>query len=322
MAGDWIKMRAALTTCPKVAAMARAIGMCEEFRSLTRHSMRLLVVGGLHAVWAAVNEHTSDGVMANAYPEDLDDIAGIEGFGTAMQAAGWLVADEAAATLTFPNFGQWNTPAKDSTAAERMRKHREKQHSVSVTRNGYESVARNTVTVTEPLRVTVALDKTRQDKREDIQAAPVATSEPPKRRTRSQPPEAVSWSADAGWQGITEADRQEWATAFPGAVLDQELAKATAWLKANPERAGKRKWRAFLVRWLGKCQDKGGTIREPGNRPGAVPATDQAKRRYFRSDAQRNMTDAEYGIWRREQRDGGGAAVALAAALSIKEVPT
>jgi hypothetical protein len=70
MAGDWIKMRAALTTCPKVAAMARAIGLADEFSGLSRHSMRLLVVGGLHAVWAAVNEHTADGVMANAYPED------------------------------------------------------------------------------------------------------------------------------------------------------------------------------------------------------------------------------------------------------------
>ena len=260
MAGDWIKMRAALTTCPKVASMARVIGMADEFRGLSRHSMRLLVVGGLHAVWSAVNEHTTDGVMANAFPEDLDDIAGISGFGDAMRDAGWLVADETDKTLTFPNFGQWNTPAKDTTAAERMRKHRAKH-----------DVTRNSVTVTEPLRVTVALDKTRQDKSKDIQAAPVATSEPPKRRTRSQPPDAVSWSADAGWQGITDADRQEWAAAYPGAVLDQELAKATAWLKAHPERAGKRKWRAFVVRWLGKCQERGGTNRATGNRPDEKP---------------------------------------------------
>lgn len=153
MAGDWIKMRAALTTCPKVGAMARAIGTAQEFAGLSRQSMRLLVVGGLHAVWAAVNEHTSDGVMANSFPEDLDDIAGIEGFGQAMRAAGWLEVDEVAQTLTFPNFGQWNTPAKDTTAAERMRKHREK-----------ERVTRNSVTVTAPLRVTVAPDKTRQER--------------------------------------------------------------------------------------------------------------------------------------------------------------
>ena len=260
MAGDWIKMRAALTTCPKVAAMARAIGLAHEFSGLSRHSMRLLVVGGLHAVWAAVNEHTADGVMANAYPEDLDDIAGIEGFGSAMRSAGWLEADEAAQTLTFPNFGQWNTPAKDTTAAERMRKHRAKQ-----------DVARNTVTVTEPLRVTVALDKTRQDKREDIPAAPVATSEPPKRRTRSQPADSVSWSADAGWQGITDADRQEWRQAYPACDLEPELARATAWLKANPTKAHKSNWRRFIVSWLTRSQDRGGTNRTPGARPEAKP---------------------------------------------------
>ena len=260
MAGDWIKMRAALTTCPKVAAMARAIGLADEFSGLSRHSMRLLVVGGLHAVWAAVNEHTADGVMANAYPEDLDDIAGIEGFGSAMRSAGWLEADEAAQTLTFPNFGQWNTPAKDTTAAERMRKHRAKQ-----------DVARNTVTVTEPLRVTVALDKTRQDKREDIPAAPVATSDPPKRRTRSQPADSVSWSADAGWQGITDADRQEWRQAYPACDLEPELARATAWLKANPTKAHKSNWRRFIVSWLTRSQDRGGTNRTPGARPEAKP---------------------------------------------------
>lgn len=259
MAGDWIKMRSSLPTCPKVAAMARAIGMAEEFRSLSRQSMRLLVVGGLHAVWAAVNEHTSDGVMANSHPEDLDDIAGIEGFGQAMQAAGWLEADSSAATLTFPNFGQWNTPAKDTTAAERMRKHREK-----------ERVTRNTVTVTAPLRVTVTPDKTRQDKREDIPAAPVPTSKPAT-PSGSRAKSSISWSADAGWGGITDADRQGWAEAYPGAVLAQELAKAGEWLKANPKRAGKRNWRAFIVGWLQRCQNQGGTVREPGRRPEDKP---------------------------------------------------
>jgi hypothetical protein len=54
-------------------------------------------------------------------------------------------------------------------------------------------------------------------------------------------------------------------------VLDQELAKATAWLKANPKRAGRRNWRRFIVGWLQRCQDKGGTHREPGRRPDDKP---------------------------------------------------
>jgi hypothetical protein len=54
-------------------------------------------------------------------------------------------------------------------------------------------------------------------------------------------------------------------------VLDRELAKASEWLKANPSRAGKRNWRAFLVRWLQRCQDQGGTNRDPGRRPDDKP---------------------------------------------------
>jgi hypothetical protein len=186
-----------------------------------------------------------------------------------MRSAGWLEVDEAAQTLTFPNFGQWNTPAKDTTAAERMRKHRAKQ-----------DVTRNTVTVTEPLRVTVTTDKTRQDKREDIPAAPVATSDPPKRRKRSQPPDAVSWTADAGWQGITDADRQEWAAAYPACDLTAELAKAHSWLKANPSRAHKSNWRRFFVSWLTRSQDRGGTHREPGRRPDDKPPPKSWKGEY------------------------------------------
>jgi hypothetical protein len=285
MAGDWIKMRSALATCPKVAAMARSIGMADEFSGLSRHSMRLVVVGGLHAVWSAVNEHTSDGVMSKAYPEDIDDIAGIAGFGRAMLDAGWLEADESSKTLTFPNFGQWNTPGKDTTAAERMRKHREKQR-----------VARNTVTVTEPLRATVTTDKTRQDKSKYIPAAPVPTSGTAA-AVRSPAKAAISWSADAGWAGITDGDRSEWATAYPGAVLEQELAKATAWLKANPTKAGRRNWRRFLVGWLQRCQDKGGTIRAAGNRPGQHGdklSASEAAERWQRADPERDRRVAEY----------------------------
>jgi hypothetical protein len=116
-------------------------------------------------------------------------------------------------------------------------------------------------------------ERTIQDRREekkDIPAAPVPTSDPAK-PSRSRAKSAISWNADAGWQGITDADRQEWAAAYPGAVIDQELAKATAWLKANPTRAGRRNWRRFVVGWLQRCQDKGGTHREPGRRPDEKP---------------------------------------------------
>ncbi len=149
----------------------------------------------------------------------------------------------------------------------------------------------------------------------DIQpAAPVPTSKPASPSgSRAKP--VVSWSAEAGWEGISDADRSEWRDAYPGAVLDQELAKATSWLRANPKRCGRRNWRRFLVGWLQRCQDKGGTNREAGNRPAGPPPVDPTRRRFYRSDAGRSMTDREYEAWRRD--GAGGAVTALAASLSL-----
>ena len=104
---------------------------------------------------------------------------------------------------------------------------------------------------------------------EDVQpAAPVvAASDPPKRRKRSQPKHAITWSFDSGWQGITDNDRQAWATAYPACTLDIELLRATEWLIANPTKARKSNWRRFLVSWLTRSQDRGGTTRSAGKTP-------------------------------------------------------
>ena len=104
---------------------------------------------------------------------------------------------------------------------------------------------------------------------EEIQpAAPVvATSDPPKRRKRSQPKNAIAWDLDAGWQGITDSDRATWATAYPACTLDIELVRANEWLLANPTKAKKSNWRRFLVSWLTRSQDRGGTERSAGKTP-------------------------------------------------------
>jgi hypothetical protein len=93
----------------------------------------------------------------------------------------------------------------------------------------------------------------------------------PKRRC-SKPADPLRWSAESGWEGITDADRAEWSQAYPAADLPVELAKSTQWLKANPKKARKSNWRRWLTTvWLSKCQDRGGTHREPGRRPDDKP---------------------------------------------------
>lgn len=147
-----------------------------------------------------------------------------------------------------------------------------------------------------------------------------APSKPPQRRTSSKPADPLWWSVESGWEGITDADRAEWSQAYPAADLAVELAKATQWLKANPKKARKSNWRRWLTTvWLSKCQDRGGTHREAGNKPAGPTPEERAKRRYFRGDAQRSMTDDDYEHWLRGQRPAPGAAE-LAASLTTREI--
>jgi hypothetical protein len=146
---------------------------------------------------------------------------------------------------------------------------------------------------------------------------PLDAPSTPKRRC-SKPADPLRWSAESGWEGITDADRAEWSQAYPAADLPVELAKANQWLKANPKKARKSNWRRWLTTvWLSKCQDRGGTHREAA-RPAGPPPAELEKRRFYRGDANARLTDAEYQTWQRDQRNGGNAS-ALATSLKLKE---
>jgi hypothetical protein len=149
---------------------------------------------------------------------------------------------------------------------------------------------------------------------------PESAPSTPKRRC-SKPADPLRWSAESGWEGITDADRAEWSQAYPAADLPVELQKAHLWLIANPKKARKSNWRKWVTTvWLSKCQDRGGTHREAGNRPAGPPPVDQAKRRFYRGDAGRQMTDGEYAVWQRDQRSDGVVAT-LAASMKLTEEP-
>jgi hypothetical protein len=150
---------------------------------------------------------------------------------------------------------------------------------------------------------------------------PLGAPSTPQRRRCSKPADPLRWSAESGWEGITDADHAEWSQAYPAADLPVELAKANQWLKANPKKARKSNWRRWLTTvWLSKCQDRGGTHREAARQPAPQPV-DQAKKRYWRGDAGQNMTEREYAVWRKDQR-AGGVATALATTLKLKDENT
>ena len=145
---------------------------------------------------------------------------------------------------------------------------------------------------------------------EDSQpAAPVvATSDPPRRRKRSQPKDAIGWSVESGWQGITDEHRQAWATAYPACTLDIELVRATEWLVANPTKARKSNWRRFLVSWLTRSQDRGGTIRSAGKTPEDVVRKERLERKA------REFSDYQQAPYRTPKE-----VAALATAMKLKE---
>jgi hypothetical protein len=243
MAGEWIPLDCNLGTKPEVLELVDDTGLPVE-----AVCWRLIQLWS----WAALN--SSDGTI-RATPRLVAAVAGgDEAFWLAVERVGWVKFLNGTIVIE-----GWEKRFSQAAKARAMHARRQDSYRWR-SRDGGPSQGGDGA---ESLQ-----DKTRQERREEeIQpAAPVPTSDPPKAsRTPAKP--KVAWTAEAGWTGITDADRREWAEAYPGAVLAQELAKATAWLKANPSRAGRRNWRRFIVGWLQRCQDKGGTNRETGKRP-------------------------------------------------------
>jgi hypothetical protein len=246
VAGEWIPIDCNLGTKPEVLELVDVTGQPVE-----------VVVWRLIQLWSWAAMNTADGQIA-ATPRRLVAVAGgDEAFWLAVERVGWL--SFAGSMMTISGWDKRFSRAAKARATHAQRQDTYRRRS----RDGAPSQGGDTDVSPQ--------DKTGQDRREeeDIPAAPVPTSKPQAAASRAK--SAVTWTSDAGWAGITDADRQEWAQAFPGAVLSQELAKATAWLRANPKRCGKRNWRRFIVGWLQRCQDKGGTNRTTGNRPDEKP---------------------------------------------------
>jgi hypothetical protein len=251
MAAEWFPVDVSLDTKPEV----------QELVDLTGEPVEVIVFR-LLKLWGWVQLNTADGRFRST-PARLGRICGGEApFWEAVAAVGWIVFD--GETAQIPKWEERFGGAAKRRALKNRRQDKWRRTGGAVV-DACEAQAR--------LQARLPQDITEQDRtREEIQpAAPVATSEPPKRRKRSQPAGGIVWTADAGWQGITDADRQEWRLAYPACDLAGELAKATSWLKANPAKAHKSNWRRFLVSWLTRSQDRGGTNREPGRRPDEKP---------------------------------------------------
>lgn len=183
MANDWIKMRAALLTSPKVNGIARylesdprvAQHLTTGFHGLlgevvTRNVTRYISVTALLLVWSAANEHTRHGVFENADLTDIDDIAGIPCFGDAMASVGWAVFDKNKICVVLPNFAEYNVVEAERklSGAERTRRYRERKAQGTTSQNNVTSDASRVTSqnVTGDVTCDSREDKRRIDKRE------------------------------------------------------------------------------------------------------------------------------------------------------------
>jgi uncharacterized protein YdaU (DUF1376 family) len=78
------------------------------------------------------------------------------------------------------------------------------------------------------------------------------------RKARAKPTDPIVWTSESSWAGITDKDREAWAIAYPAVDIDRDLVKADQYLRSNPAKAHKRKWRSFITRWFDRTQERGG----------------------------------------------------------------
>lgn len=84
----------------------------------------------------------------------------------------------------------------------------------------------------------------------------VSTPTAPTRSTASVP--KADFNFESGlFLGISDERVDGWSKAYPALDVETELAKAAAWLVANPAKR-KKNYMRFLVNWLSRAQEQGG----------------------------------------------------------------
>jgi hypothetical protein len=136
MSTDWIKMRVDLRTHPKVVRMAGAL-----------KADKLRVIGGLFAVWAIFDAHSSDGLLDGYTFRAIDDELSWKGFAQAMSAIGWL-EDANGEGLIAPRFDEHNGQSAKRRAQETERKRLEREAEKLAQQSGHMSASNADKSVT------------------------------------------------------------------------------------------------------------------------------------------------------------------------------
>ena len=109
MAG-WIKFEKATLRKPEIGAISAALGLT-PFETLYRCLL----------VWSWADDSCTDGFLPGIDVRFVDTVAGRQGFGSAMERAGWLVVRHDGVEI--PEFEKWM--GQSEKKRERQRRHRE-----------------------------------------------------------------------------------------------------------------------------------------------------------------------------------------------------
>lgn len=227
MAGDWIKWLKGLGFRSEVLTVARKLNVHRGVVTLACMEM-----------WEWADTETIDGHIRGATAELIDAKVCLPGFSAALESVGWLRAK--AEGITLPNFERHNgKPAKlRASKTKRQRDWRDNETDVDASVDTFVDTGMSTNT------------STREEKRREENTEPPVAAQRPPRGVGT-----IAWSVESGFVGITPTMRTAWESAYPSIAIDTEIAKAHAWLLANPGRAGKRKWARFLTNWFGRAHD-------------------------------------------------------------------
>jgi hypothetical protein len=266
---DWIKMRSSLLTNPKVIRMSRVLLADEGFvawlcpgacvtrdESVTKQQIPVVtrvVVGALLPTWSAVNDTAArDGIVRHASSRDIDDSAGVPGFGDALKAVGWLVDLPNESGVQFVNFEEHNQPQKERTLTAKTGAERQKEYRDRKKREGEADSGRNDKRdenrnddgdVTGDVTGDGREEKKRVEKKNPSGSiATSAKSTKPKRGSKKVPDDfevtadMVTWAAEKApavdWRAETEKFR-DWE--FQHARTDWEATWRT-WMRNAQER--------------------------------------------------------------------------------------
>jgi hypothetical protein len=113
MAGDWLKMRHDLADDPSVIRVASDLAIDED-----------LVLGKLFRLWSWADRHTTDGEAEGIGHPWVDRLTRCEGFGAALERAGWL--EKKTGGLCFPRFHRHcsDTAKARALSSDRMKRSR------------------------------------------------------------------------------------------------------------------------------------------------------------------------------------------------------